>query len=239
MGRKARVRRTGNAARRARSSPSQDQEPQSQRRGGWSAPALMQHHLPAVLAQAGHLAARPPQGALLVDRAPLVRSAVRPILALDDPAGAPGAVAQAGVDPTLEERALQDALRSAIATRRGSCSWDVDHAGWVVTLHSPEEQTYYGKTLEAGLAWCLVGLMAPELGGGDCRQPWGDPRVAAERTTAATSPGGEPHRGGDGSCRHRRFREDATVLSTVPSGEGKIFGDHGTHCLGCPVTSGR
>jgi hypothetical protein len=35
------------------------------------------------------------------------------------------AVAQATVDPTLEGRALQDALRRAIANRRGSCSWDL------------------------------------------------------------------------------------------------------------------
>ena len=61
----------------------------------------------------------------------------RPVLAPD----LAGAVAQAGVDPTLEGRALQDALRRAIATRRGYCDWTVDHAGWVVTLHSPEEQT--------------------------------------------------------------------------------------------------
>ncbi|MCD6033248.1 MAG: hypothetical protein K0S78_5430 [Thermomicrobiales bacterium] len=74
------------------------------------------------------------------------------------------AVAQAGVDPTLEGRALQDALRRANATLCGSCSWDVDHASWVVTLHSPEEQDFYGTTLEEALAWCLVWLMAPELG---------------------------------------------------------------------------
>ena len=77
-----------------------------------------------------------------------------------------GAVAQAGVDPTLEGRALQDALRRAIATRRGYCSWDVDHASWVVTLHSPDEQDFFGRTLEEALAWCLVWLMAPELGVG-------------------------------------------------------------------------
>jgi hypothetical protein len=77
-----------------------------------------------------------------------------------------GAIAQGGVDSTLEGRALQDALRRAIATRRGYCSWTVDHAGWVVTLHSPEEHDFYGKTLEEGLAWCLVWLMAPELGVG-------------------------------------------------------------------------
>ena len=53
-----------------------------------------------------------------------------------------------------------------IAIRRGSCSWDIDHAGWVVTMQSPEEYDFYGKTLEEGLAWCLVWLMAPELGTG-------------------------------------------------------------------------
>ena len=31
-------------------------------------------------------------------------------------------------------------------------------------LLSPEEQTFYGKTLEEALAWCLVWLMAPEIG---------------------------------------------------------------------------
>ena len=78
-------------------------------------------------------------------------------------------MAYAGVDPTLEGRALQDALLREIAARRGYCWWDVDHAGWVVTLSSPEEQTFYGRTLEEGLAWCLVWLMAPELGIGPFR----------------------------------------------------------------------
>jgi hypothetical protein len=58
-----------------------------------------------------------------------------------------GAVAQARVDPRLEGRALQDAIRQAIATRRGSFPQD-----------------FYGKTLEEALAWCLVWLMAPEIG---------------------------------------------------------------------------
>jgi hypothetical protein len=52
-----------------------------------------------------------------------------------------GTVAHAGVDPTLEAHALQNALRAAIATRRGYCSWTVDHAGWIVTLHSPMSRT--------------------------------------------------------------------------------------------------
>jgi hypothetical protein len=70
---------------------------------------------------------------------------------------------RAGVDPTVEGRALLDALRTAIASRGSSCSWDVDHAGWVVTLSSSEERTFYGRTLEEALAWCLVWLMAPEI----------------------------------------------------------------------------
>src|SRR5687768_12979480 len=82
-------------------------------------------------------------------RARLVtQSADRPVLSRD----LAGTVAHAGVDPTLEGRALQDALRAAIAERRGYCWWDVDHAGWVVTLHSPDEQDFYGPTLEEALA---------------------------------------------------------------------------------------
>jgi hypothetical protein len=75
-----------------------------------------------------------------------------------------GTIAKAGIDPTLEGRALQDALLSAIADRRGYLSWDIDHAGWLVFLHPPEEQTFHGRTLEEALAWCLVWLMAPEIG---------------------------------------------------------------------------
>jgi hypothetical protein len=89
-----------------------------------------------------------------------MRVADRPVLARDDPAGAPGTIAYAGVDPTLEGRTLQDALRRAIATRRCNCSWTVDHAGWLVTLSSPDEQKFYGRALEEVLAWCLIWLMA-------------------------------------------------------------------------------
>ena len=87
-------------------------------------------------------------GAALAARATLVSASERPVLA-----------------PHLA-RALQDALRRAIALRRGYCSWDIDHASWVVTLHCPEEQDYYGRTLEEALAWCLVWLRTPELGVG-------------------------------------------------------------------------
>jgi hypothetical protein len=51
-------------------------------------------------------------------------------------------------------------MRAAIATHRGSCSWDVDHACWLATLHSAEKQDFSGTTLEEGLARCLVWLMA-------------------------------------------------------------------------------
>jgi len=103
-------------------------------------------------------------GGPLADRATLVSSADRPVLARD----LAGTVAYAGVDPTLEGRALQDALRRAIAHRRGYCWWTVDHASWVVTLDSPREE-FYGRTLEEALAWCLVWLMAPEIGVGPFR----------------------------------------------------------------------
>jgi hypothetical protein len=43
-------------------------------------------------------------------------------------------------------------LRAAIAERRGYCWWNVDHAGWVVTLGSPERHDFYGRTLEEALA---------------------------------------------------------------------------------------
>jgi predicted RNase H-like HicB family nuclease len=46
-------------------------------------------------------------------------------------------------------------LRAVIAIRGGYCWWDVDLASWVVTLHSPEEQDFFGKTLEEALARCL------------------------------------------------------------------------------------
>jgi hypothetical protein len=41
--------------------------------------------------------------------------------------------------------------------------------GWVAMLSSAEEQTFSGKTLVEALAWCLVWLMAPEIGIGPFR----------------------------------------------------------------------
>jgi hypothetical protein len=73
-----------------------------------------------------------------------------------------GAVAQTGVDPTLESRARCPSPSDRHPPR--ILSWDVDHAGWVVTLHCPEEQDSSGKTLEEVLAWRLMWLMAKGTG---------------------------------------------------------------------------
>jgi hypothetical protein len=53
------------------------------------------------------------------------------------PAAHAAAIANAGVDPTLEGRALQDALIAAITVRRGYVDWTVARAGRVVTLMYP------------------------------------------------------------------------------------------------------
>ena len=71
---------------------------------------------------------------------------------------------QAGIDSAPSDLVLDGTVFSATADRRGYLSWDVDHAGWLVFLHHPEEQTFHGRTLEEALAWCLVWLMAPEIG---------------------------------------------------------------------------
>jgi hypothetical protein len=36
----------------------------------------------------------------------------------------------------------------------------------MVTLHSPEEQDFSGRSLEEERVWCVVWLMAPEIGVG-------------------------------------------------------------------------
>jgi hypothetical protein len=100
------------------------------------APAWPQVSAPEARPQAGDDRSSSIGGTLIV-------TPDRPVL----PRDLAGTVAWAGVDPTLSGRELQDALRRAIASRRGSCDWTVDHAGWVVMLLSPEEQTFYGKSL--------------------------------------------------------------------------------------------
>jgi hypothetical protein len=52
------------------------------------------------------------------------------------------AVTKRGLASTLEGRSQLDAHRRVIATRRDFCSCTVDHAGWVVPLHSQEEHLF-------------------------------------------------------------------------------------------------
>jgi hypothetical protein len=53
-----------------------------------------------------------------------------------------------------------------------------------VTLHSPEEQDFSGKTLEEALDWCLVWLMVPERAL-DCSSPDCVDNVAAPHLHSA------------------------------------------------------
>ncbi len=82
------------------------------------------------------------------------------------PADLSAAVARAGVDPTAEPCPLQDALKAAIADRRGDVAWDIDELGWHVDLLRPDRESFRGARLEEALAWCLVWLMADEWGVG-------------------------------------------------------------------------
>jgi hypothetical protein len=79
------------------------------------------------------------------------------------PADLTATLTRTGLDPTLEDRSLQDAILSAIADRGGYLTWDVDRAGWRVDLHKPEQQDFHGLRLEIALGWCLVWLLSDEL----------------------------------------------------------------------------
>lgn len=94
------------------------------------------------------------------------RETPRDRAALGLPADPAATVAHAGVNLIAEARALQEALKAAIAERRGSAGWDVDEIGWRVDLLSPDRERFHGGTLAEALAWCLVWLMVEELGVG-------------------------------------------------------------------------
>lgn len=47
----------------------------------------------------------------------------------------------------------------------------IDHAGRLVTRHSPEEQNFTGRTFKEALAWCLVWLMARTIPSALVAQP--------------------------------------------------------------------
>ena len=70
------------------------------------------------------------------------------------------ALTEAGADPACVPSAPCDMLRDAIAQHGGYCDWTVDHTGWVVTHHLPDEQVFSGGTLEDGLLSCLAWLVA-------------------------------------------------------------------------------
>jgi hypothetical protein len=70
-----------------------------------------------------------------------------------------------GAGPTCLTNAPCDTLRAAIAQHGGYFDWTVDHTGWVVTLHLPEEEVFSGSTLEDGLLSCLAWLVAAERRG--------------------------------------------------------------------------
>ena len=79
----------------------------------------------------------------------------------------------------MARRGAQAALRAATADRRGALRWDVDHAGWVVGLLSPDRERFRGRTLEEALAWCLVRLMADGWGWGRSRDAPAAPEARA------------------------------------------------------------
>jgi hypothetical protein len=71
-----------------------------------------------------------------------------------------GAIAKAGVDVTLPERQLEDAIQRAIAERRGYIDgWDYSIKGWCVKLLYPDQEECYGTHLAIALGWCLVWMM--------------------------------------------------------------------------------
>ena len=86
-------------------------------------------------------------------------------LSATQPADLVAALAEVGIDPTLEGPALCEALQRAIAWQRGSCTWQPIHIGWVVTLHYPERRTFFGQSLAESLAWCLLWVLARQRQG--------------------------------------------------------------------------
>ena len=66
---------------------------------------------------------------------------------------------QTGIDLAAAQGGLSDMLRAAIVQHGGVVDLTLDHTGWVVALHLPEERTFCGGTLEESLAACLAWLL--------------------------------------------------------------------------------
>jgi hypothetical protein len=73
-----------------------------------------------------------------------------------DAADLAAAVARAGVDPTLPERLVEDALCAAITERRGYREdwWVGDDGLWHVELPWPVREAIACPTLMLALGWC-------------------------------------------------------------------------------------
>jgi hypothetical protein len=108
---------------------------------------------------------------------------------------------------SLPMQGTRHAVRGCAIPSAANCDWTVEHAGWVLILMSPEEQEFYGKTLEEALAWCLVWLMAPALG----LRPSLANSPASTRIATVASQGSSPSPASPecsypASAPHRRYR---------------------------------
>jgi hypothetical protein len=90
------------------------------------------------------------------------------------PAEIPNNVAPTLVDLTFNSRALHDPLRLAIAHRRGYCSWEVDHAGWVVRSILRTSRTSTARHLRKP---------SPGVSSGSWHRSWGLDRSLCERVS--------------------------------------------------------
>ena len=78
-----------------------------------------------------------------------------------------GTVAHAGADPTLEGRALQDALRAAIATHGGCRNWWLSLPNCLVGIRALRNTDGVAATPDAGGAGAVAVLTLLILGAGD------------------------------------------------------------------------
>lgn len=69
-------------------------------------------------------------------------------------------IARTGVDISLPERKLEDAIRGTITDRRRYLDgWHYDDKGWCVRMHRPDEEEFRGTVLATALGLCLLYLI--------------------------------------------------------------------------------
>jgi len=66
------------------------------------------------------------------------------------------------IDLAAAHGALPDMLRAGIAQHGGATDVTLNHTGWVVALHLPEERTFCGGALDESLTACLAWLLTSE-----------------------------------------------------------------------------